>query len=226
MDSGSVQADFFLPSIALDFMHVRCALDYGFLNPFVHLVFILIEPITAKDVATSKRWWCDFTEVFLCVWIIGSQHIPPRDCQDVVGIMRPFRAGLMKEVTQILDRSSAESPPMAGLFGFLLRPSQRIFDQVGTDVLGVAIPGVGKISQGCPGVFSLANPLVSVDHGIDGCRKRGGFFVPVSIILCHYAQGFKFHGQPSLPKSRFRAFSILSAFFCCPLGKMYRSNTC
>src|SRR5260370_17454741 len=132
MDSGSVQADFFLPSIALDFMHVRYALDDGFLNPFVHLVFILIEPITAKDVATSKRWWCDFTEVFLCVWIIWSQHIPPRDCQDVVGIMRPFRAGLMKEVTKILDRSSAESPPVAGPFAFLLPPSHTTFSPLRT----------------------------------------------------------------------------------------------
>ena len=155
----------------MDFMHVRHALDYGFLNPFLHLVFILIEPITAKDVATSKRWWGDFTEVLLCVWIIWSQHIPPRDCQDVVGIMRPFRAGLMKEVTKIFNRSSAESPPMADLFGFVLRPGQRIFDQVGTDMLGVAIPGVRKIPKGGPGVFSLADTLVGVDHGIDDCRK-------------------------------------------------------
>jgi len=58
MSSGSVQADLFLPSKVLDFMYVRYTLDDGFLNPFVHLVFILIEPITAKDVATSKRWRC------------------------------------------------------------------------------------------------------------------------------------------------------------------------
>src|ERR1700694_3554836 len=147
MDSGSVQADFFLSSIVLDFMHVRYALDYGFLNPFVHLVFILIESVTAKDVAASKRWWCNSTEVFLCVRIIWSQHIPPRGCQDIVRIMRPLRAGLMKELTKILDRSSAESPPMAGPLGFLLRPGQRIFDQVGTDVPGVAIPGIRKIPK-------------------------------------------------------------------------------
>jgi hypothetical protein len=55
MNSGSVQADFFLPGIALGFMHVRDALDDGLLNPFVHLVFILIEPIAAKDVATIKK---------------------------------------------------------------------------------------------------------------------------------------------------------------------------
>src|SRR5260221_2959875 len=227
MDSGSVQADFFLPSIALDFMYICHALDDGFLNPFIHFIFILIEAVTAKDVAARKRWWCDFTEVFLCVWIIWSQHIPPRDCQDVVGIMRPFRAGLMKEVTQILDRSSAESPPMAGLFGFPLRPSQRIFDQVGTDVLGVAIPGVRKIPKGGPGVFSLADTLVGVDHGIDGCRERGWFFVPVSIILCHHSKYLKRHDYPRFPsKSQRRACSMLSAFFCSPPGKRHLSTTC
>src|SRR5439155_11694528 len=148
MDSGSVQVDFFLSSIALDFLHVCHAFTDGFPNPFVHFIFILVEPVTAKDVATSKRWWGDFAEVCLCVWIMWSQDIPPRNFQDVVGIVRPFRAGLMKELTKILDRSSTESPPMTGLFGFSLRPGQRIFDQVGTDVLGVAIPGVGKISKG------------------------------------------------------------------------------
>jgi hypothetical protein len=40
MDSGSVQADLFLPGIAMDFMHVCHALDDGFLDPFVHFIFI------------------------------------------------------------------------------------------------------------------------------------------------------------------------------------------
>jgi hypothetical protein len=52
------------------------------------------------------------------------------------------------------------------------------------------------------------------------------FSVPISVILCHESQSFKLHSQASLPKSRSRAFSMLSAFFCCPSGKMYRSNTC
>jgi hypothetical protein len=72
MDSGSLQADFFLPSIALDFIHVRHALADGFPNPFVQLIFILIRPITAKDVVTSKRRLGDCTEVCLYVWIMWS----------------------------------------------------------------------------------------------------------------------------------------------------------
>ena len=106
--SGSIQLDFFLPGIAMDFMHIGHALDDSFMYPFVHLVLILIEAITAKDIAAGKRRWCDFTYVFLCLWIIWSQYIPPGNCQDLVWIMRPFRAGLMKEATKILDRSSAE----------------------------------------------------------------------------------------------------------------------
>src|SRR6266704_3067264 len=95
-------------------MHVGYALGDGFLNPFVHFIFILIEPVTAKDVAARKRWWCNGTEVCLCVRIMWSRHIPPGQFQYIIGIMRPLRAGLLKELTQILDRSSAESAPVAG----------------------------------------------------------------------------------------------------------------
>src|ERR1700680_1170968 len=133
----------------------------------------------------------------------------------------------MKELTQVLDRSSAESPPMAGPFSFLLRPGQRIFDQVWTDVLGVAIPGIRKISQGGPGVFSLADALVGVGHAIDGGRKGLWFFVPVSILLCHQAKCLKRHCYPRFPsKSQRRVYSMLSAYFSCPLGNRYLSTTC
>src|SRR5712691_3310763 len=165
MDSGSVQADFFLPSIALDFMHIGYALDYGFLNPFVHLVFILIEPITTKDVATSKRWGCRSPRVFSDRWIIRTLDIPPGSIENIGGVVYPLWARLVMEATKIFDRCG------------------------------------GKSSQGRPGVFSLANPLIGVRHGIDYCRERWRFFVPISVILCHEAQGFKFHGKTSLPKS-------------------------
>ncbi len=75
-------------------------------------------------------------------------------------------------------------------------------------MLCITIPGIGKISQGRPGIFFLANPLVGICHSIDRCRQRWWFFMPVSVILCHQAQDFKFHGWASLPKSWFRAFSI------------------
>ena len=217
---GPVQADFFLPGVALDFMHIRQALADGFPNPLVHLVFILIEPITAKDVAARKRWWCRSSRVFADRRIVGTLGIPPGSLEDIEGVVYPRRSGLVLEVTQIFDRCGAKSGPTPGTFGFLLWLDQRILYQVGSDMPGLAIPGVGKISQGCPGVFSLPNPFVGVGHGIDRCREWWRLSVPVSIILSHKLQGFKLHNQPSLPKSWFRAFSIRSAFFCCPLGKM------
>src|SRR2546425_5829807 len=130
------------------------------------------------------------------------------------------------ETTEVFDGGGTEGSPAASMFSFLLWLGQRLFYQFRTDMLCAAIPGIRKIPQGCPGVFSPANPLVGGGHGIDCCRERWRFFVSVSVILRHHAQGFKFHGQPFLPKSRFKAFPILSAFFCCPAGKMYWSNTC
>src|SRR5579859_6171471 len=76
INSSSVQADFFQPRITLYFMHIGYAFDYGFLNPFVHLILVLIEPITAKDIATSKRWLyyilIEHTSCFV------NQHHPKR----------------------------------------------------------------------------------------------------------------------------------------------------
>src|SRR5438270_12732058 len=99
MYSGSVQADFFLSSIALDFMHVRYAIDDGLLNPFVHLVFILIEPITTKDVATSKRWWCRSPCVFSDGWIVRTLDIPPGSIEQIGGVVDPPWARLVMEAT-------------------------------------------------------------------------------------------------------------------------------
>src|SRR5437868_9286955 len=107
MDSGSVQADFFLSSIALDFMHVRYAFDDGFLNPFVHLVFILIEPITAKDVATSKRRWRRSPRVFSDCWIVRTLGIPPGSIEHIRGVVYPLWARLVMEATQVVARAGA-----------------------------------------------------------------------------------------------------------------------
>src|SRR5437764_5915687 len=115
---------------------------------------------------------------------------------------------------------------MAGPFGFPFRPGQRIFDQVWTDVPGVAIPGIRKIPQGSPGVLSLADALVGVGHGIDGSRKGLWFFVLVSILLCHQTQYLKRHYYPRFPsKSQRRACSMLSAYFSRPLDNRYLSTT-
>src|SRR6266446_1527464 len=120
MSSGSVYADLFLPSIVLDCMHVRYALDDGFLNPFVHLVFILIEPITAKDVATSKRRWGRSPRAFSDCWIICMLGIPPGSIENIRGVVDPRWARLVMELTQVFGRGGAKSSPTPGIFGFLL----------------------------------------------------------------------------------------------------------
>ena len=155
--SGSVQADFFLPGIPMDLMDIRDALEDGFLNPFVHLVFVLIEPIAAKDVAASKGWRCHSPRVCSDGWVICSLRVPPGSIEHKGGVVDPLGARLVMQLTQVLDRGGAKSSPTPGIFGFLLWLDQRVLDQVGADMLGVAIPGVGEISQGCPGVFSLAS---------------------------------------------------------------------
>src|SRR6266705_4426964 len=109
MDSGSVQADFFLTSIALDFMYVCDTFGDGFLNPFVHLVFILIEPITAKDVATSKRWWCRSPRVFSDSWIVRTLGIPPGSIENIERVVYLLRAGLVMEATKVFDGCGAKS---------------------------------------------------------------------------------------------------------------------
>src|SRR5258706_12496226 len=109
MDSGSVQADLFLPGITPDCMHVRDALGDGFPNPFVHLVFILIEPITAKDVATSKRWWGRSARVFSDGRIVRTLDVPPGSIEQIGGVVYPLRARLLMEFTQVFDSCGVKS---------------------------------------------------------------------------------------------------------------------
>src|SRR5258708_17672399 len=58
--SGAVDADFFVTGIVPDFTTVCYAFGPCFLSPFVHLVLILKEPVTAKNVAACKRGRRDF----------------------------------------------------------------------------------------------------------------------------------------------------------------------
>ena len=85
MDSGSVEADFFLPSIALNFMHVCHALGNSFLNPFVHFIFILIESVTAKDIAAGNQR-SSAVHLVRCVGLIlvGLVHAFESVCSGVV----------------------------------------------------------------------------------------------------------------------------------------------
>src|SRR5690348_16304707 len=125
-------------------MHVRHTPGDGFPNPLVQLVFILVEPVTAKDIATSKRGWSRSPRVFADCWIVSSLGIPPGCIEDVGGVVDPLRAGLVMEFTQVFDGGGAKSCPAPGRFGFLLWLDQWVLDQLRSHMLGVAIPCVGK----------------------------------------------------------------------------------
>src|SRR5947209_14546500 len=112
---------------------------------------------------------------------------------------------------------------MAAPFGFPLRPGQRIFDQVWTEVPGVAIPGIGKISQGSPGVLSLTDALVGTGHSIDGGGRGLWFFVRFGIPWCLRAKYLKGHPLPSFPfkeqgKSMLDALVVLFLSACYQLS--------
>jgi hypothetical protein len=51
-----MDADFLLPSVAPDFAWVGDTLGSSFLDPGAHLVFVLVEPIAAQDVAPRERF--------------------------------------------------------------------------------------------------------------------------------------------------------------------------
>src|SRR6266566_4168439 len=62
---------------------------------------------------------------------------------------------------------------------------ERLTHQAGTDPFCVIVPGVGKIAQGGPGVFSLTNVSISPRHGLDGCGHGGWFLLLVLVCPGH-----------------------------------------
>src|SRR5579859_462091 len=72
-----MNADFFLTSILMDFSRIGHALSDSFLNPFIHLILILKESVTTKDVSTCKRGWGHVDEAFSHGWIVCRPCAPP-----------------------------------------------------------------------------------------------------------------------------------------------------
>src|SRR5713101_4196685 len=62
---------------------------------------------------------------------------------------------------------------------------ERLTHQAGSDPFCVIVPGVGKIAQGGPGVFSLTNVSISPRHGLDGCGHGGWFLLLVLVCPGH-----------------------------------------
>jgi hypothetical protein len=66
-------------------MHICHALDNGFRKPFVHLVFILIESVTAKDFAADNQR-SSAVRLVRCIGLIlvGPIHAFESVCSGVV----------------------------------------------------------------------------------------------------------------------------------------------
>jgi len=72
-----VKADFFLTSILVDLSRSGHALIYGFLNPFIDLILILKESVTAKDIPTCKGYWGHVEQACSHRWIVCLSCAPP-----------------------------------------------------------------------------------------------------------------------------------------------------
>ncbi len=93
--SRSIKTNLFLPRIALDFMHIRDALRNSFLYPLVHLVFVLIEPVPAIDIAPGERWRNRLSQKFPYLRIICPLRVPPDRIQRIACIASPCWTNLL-----------------------------------------------------------------------------------------------------------------------------------
>ena len=79
---ASVDDDFFFTSITENFSRVRNSLGSCLLCPGAHFIFILVEPVAAKDVALHKGCRGDPHQLYAGGEIIGVFR-PPGGCEDV-----------------------------------------------------------------------------------------------------------------------------------------------
>ena len=114
-----MDADFFVTGIGPNFARICYAFSPCFLSPFVHLVLILKEPVTAKDLAACKRGRCAVYEMVSYGWVIGLLCVPPGGWQGIGWVAGPFGAGDVVAFAQELDGCCTEGSPTAGIFCFL-----------------------------------------------------------------------------------------------------------
>jgi hypothetical protein len=61
--SASMEADFFLTSIAEDFSRVCYSFGSCFLGPSAHFIFILVEPVATKNMTLLKGYRGDLHQL-------------------------------------------------------------------------------------------------------------------------------------------------------------------
>ena len=112
-----MQSRFFLPGIAPDIARITQALAVRFLEPLVQFILVLVEPVTAKDIAPRKRSRGRFPAV-LQDRVVGKvdDDIPVPGGGECIGkVQHPRRARDLIALAQELNRGGTKGGPMARL---------------------------------------------------------------------------------------------------------------
>ena len=125
---SSMNADFFLTSIAPDFCGIGDSLISCFLHPGTHFILILIEAVPTKYFALGESSWCCLYESLSNLWIICLFSIPPRCFQHVVWIVNPLWARNSIAFTEKFDSGSTKHTPTMSKLRILYWSDERFTD--------------------------------------------------------------------------------------------------
>ena len=142
----TMNADFFLSSVAPNIAGVRDPLSPCFLNPGTHFILVLIEPVAAKDLAPCESLRCRLYEPLQDIWIICSFGMPPWCFQYVDWVMNPLWAENSIAFTQKLDSGGTKGTPAVRKLSVLRRLPERFIHKFKPPIFGMPIPGIAKVA--------------------------------------------------------------------------------
>src|SRR5579859_3559160 len=123
-----VNADFFLASVTENFSRICNSSGSRFLRPGAHFIFILVQPVAAKDMTLYKGHRGSMHQLYA-----GSQITrifrPPGSGENVTWIVYPLRTGDVIAVAKKLNRGCAEGSPAPCMPGATFWFHQGIFHQ-------------------------------------------------------------------------------------------------
>ena len=108
-----MQSRFFLPGVAPDVTWIAHAFAVRFLEPLVKLILVLVEPVTAKDIAPRKRSRGRFPAMFQDHGVIKvDDDIPVPGGGECIGrVQHPRRARDLIALAQEMARLKAAGEP-------------------------------------------------------------------------------------------------------------------
>ena len=141
----TVDTDLFLTSIAENFSRVCYPLGSCFLRPGTHFIFILVEPIAAKDVTPYKGGWGDPHQFYTGGESIGVLR-PPGSDEDVTWMVYPLGTGDVIAMAEELDRGCTEGSPTLRMPGVKLWFRNGVDHQGEAMVFCISVPGVPEVA--------------------------------------------------------------------------------